>query len=764
MKIKEALLDSIPSNEFSVKKMKNKTAYIENSRSSIRSKSIVEGLNYLEQHPLNLNLIYRAMKCYEETGEETEFTDKVVINKEKLNKYYHQISEGKGVTDIINPETYASLILYTRLKLLGGYNSSYDDEVFGVTKKDGREFNPITKVSSLFRSGIGLDMFEYDIKAAVPTFIDLELDIDVRINVYDKISKSGLFSLLNDHTESDTKKSYETIIDELQPIYGVRSKEVVTREIYSSKGAFYRKMAKIEHDVIQKFTMENNLDKYIRCHDALFTLSKCKELTFGKIEFVEKCFAGKIENPQKFYSITNDQKVVTSASQYKDLLLNKGFSRINREDDRINLIFNESKTARFYSHQTELVSYIQSLVLEPESIANIIKDKIARDNNNVLKDALISMPSTKLNYYIDDAKSICIPFKNGVYKVTDSSSELLNYDDFNGYFAESKSVFHNFTYTETIGDFEQFVHRVSTGITEFNPASETFVCFQSMIGYLLSSYKNPSKNYCIILSDMNAVDNERNGRRGKSLIYQAIEKVRKTLYKGGKEFSPSYTHNYADLDESVGIYVIDDVAAGFNYHDLFTSITGDITCQLKGSKAITIPFETAPKFIVTTNFYFRVEENDHSIKGRFIEYKFTNYYNADKKPEDEFNSLFFIDWNEEEWNNFYSFLVRCSKLYLKKGIERIEYDKKEDNIRAYLSSDAEIEFIEEAIKSAYWINNNMYFSVKDVLNHLKHNKYLKSMNKDNAYKYIEAYLNSSYNKVGKFERKSDRKWHPIYYI
>lgn len=758
MKIKEAILDSIPSNEYSVKKMKNKTVYLENSRSSIRSKSIVEGLNYIEEHPLNLNLLYRALKCLEETGKETEFTDEVGINKEKLNKYYHQISQGKRVKDIINPETYTSLILYTRLKLLGGYNSSYDDDVFGVTKKDGREFNPITKVSSIFRSGIGLDMFEYDIKAAVPTFIDLELGTDARINIYDKISKSGLFSLLNDHAESETKKSYESIIDDLQPIYGKRSYDVLTKEIYSSKGAFYRKMANIENDVIQKFINNNHLERYIRCHDALFTLTKCKELSFGKIEFVEKCIVGKIEEPLKFYSISNDHKVFTSASQYKDLLLNKGFSRINREDDRINLIFNESKTARFYSHQTELVSYLQSLVLEPDGIANMIKDKIARDNNNVIKDALISMPSTKLNYYIDDAKSICIPFKNGVYKVTDTTSELLNYDDFNGYFAESKSVFHNFTYTETVGDFEKFVHRVSTGITEFNPASETFVCFQSMIGYLLSSYKNPSKNYCIILSDMDAVDNERNGRRGKSLIYQAIEKVRKTLYKGGKEFSPSYTHNYADLDESIGIYVIDDVAAGFNYHDLFTSITGDISCQLKGSKAITIPFEDAPKFIATTNFYFRVEENDHSIKGRFIEYKFTNYYNADKKPEDEFNKLFFIDWNEEEWNKFYSFFVRCSKQFIKNGVLRIAYDKSKDNANALLESRSTIEFLEDAISTAIKINPYNGFSVSNVLDQLRYNSYMKNVNKNNAEKYIEAFLKSEYNKLGSFNRNSDRKW------
>lgn len=758
MKIKEAMLGSIPSNEFGVKKMKNKTVYYENSRSSIRSKSIVEGLNYIEEHPLNLNLIYRAFKCLEETGVVTEFTDEVIVSKDKLNKYYQQIIEGKPVKDIINPDIYASLILYTRLKLLGGYNSTFDDDIFGVIKKDGREFNPITKVSSLFRSGIGLDIYEYDIKAAVPTFIDLELGTDIRVNIYNKISKSGLFSLLNDHAESETNKSYEKIIDELQPIYGVRSKEVVTKEIYSNKGAFYRKMAKNEQKVIQEFVVENNLEKYIRCHDALFTLNKCKELTFGKIEFVEKCIVGKIEDPLKFYSITNDQKVSTSATKYKNLLLRKGFSRINREDDRINVIFNESKIARFFPHQTELVSFFQSLVLEPEGIANMIKDKIARDNNNVLKDALISMPSTKLNYYIDDAKSICIPFRNGVYQVTDTSSELLSYDNFDGYFAESTSVSHNFTYTETIGDFEKFVHRVSTGITEFNPASETFVCFQSMIGYLLSSYKNPSKNYCVVLSDMDAVDNERNGRRGKSLIYQAIEKVRKTLYKGGKEFSPSYTHNYADLDESVGIYVIDDVAAGFNYHDLFTSITGNITCQLKGSKAITIPFEHAPKFIVTTNFYFRVEENDHSIKGRFIEYKFTNYYNADNKPEDEFNKLFFIDWNEDEWNSFYSFLIRCCQRFIKEGVLRIEYDKSKDNASALLESRSTIEFLEDAISSVLKANSNNEFTVSKVLEQLHYNIYMKNVHKNNAEKYIEAYLKSEYNKLGSFKRNSDRKW------
>ena len=66
-----------------------------------------------------------------------------------------------------------------------------------------------------------------------------------------------------------------------------------------------------------------------------------------------------------------------------------------------------------------------------------------------------------------------------------------------------------------------------------------------------------------------------------------------------------------------------------------------------------------------------------------MEYKFSAYYNQHNTPKDEFECTFFEDWDDDEWNRFYSFVFRCVKLFLIDGLKQIPYNKTNDN---YLAS------------------------------------------------------------------------------
>jgi hypothetical protein len=263
--------------------------------------------------------------------------------------------------------------------------------------------------------------------------------------------------------------------------------------------------------------------------------------------------------------------------------------------------------------------------------------------------------------------------------------------------------------------FEKFMTRVAIG-RETADNSDTINItkeFQKMFGYLCHSFKDQTMSPCIIFTDEGANDENRNGGRGKTMITKALAEVQTVMLKGGKEFDTNYTHVFADLDIKHNVYIIDDVPAAFNYDDLYTSILGGINCQRKGLKAELIEFEQTPKFVITTNWVVRYDEKNSSTNRRFLEYKFSDYYNQSKSPLNDFSCVFFQDWDEMEWNRFYSFVFRCVSLFFSEGLQQIQYNKDRDNFSAYFNNTAMLQEFERII--GLLIENNSEFIVRDFL-------------------------------------------------
>lgn len=756
MKTRNNLLANLNKFEIKTRLKAGKTEYICQPNATPRTRAIVDAENHLVKNPLFSTQTYRVLKFFKENRDEVKLMQIVPSPfKTKLEKYIKELQSDITIEEKMSQTRYEQLVLYAYLKLFGVYEES-DDRWFNLKYQDGREYNPVTQNMSLLRHELGLELYEYDIKAAVPSFIDKILKTDKRYEVYEAIDKKTFATLLNLHNDCDSV-SYEEIIKKLQVIYGDAIQEVLTPEIFSQKGAFARLMNEYEEQAINDFVKANGLQHFIRCHDAIYTLKKCTKLSYDGIEFIEKFVEPFTLSEQRFYEIIDGDKVNTTATKYAEFLTNNGFTRVSRGDDEIHLICTSDKSVDYFPFRSELVSYFKDNVFEPVKLRDKVWNHIAKEYKSKIPEGLRLMESKELRYFKDSSTSIVIPFKNGAATVTKDKVKIVSYDNIDGYFSKSPSMAHSFDYTSTVGDFEHFIYRAATKSDLFEPSNTTFAAFQSMIGYLVSTHKDPSNSICVVLSDENANEDQRKGRRGKSLLFQGISKVRKAMYKGGKDFNASYQHNLADLDESFCNYLIDDVPANFNYHDMFTPITGDIVCQLKGRKAITIPFHLAPKFMITTNYIFRYDKEDDSILGRFAEFKFSDYYNAERQPKSEFNRLFFDDWDKAEWDKFYSFLVRCCLVYLQNGLLRLEYDKELDNQKIYCN-DTNYEFIREAVLS-YSKEPLPSFSIKDFLDYVKHNPYLREINKNNAYRFIDAFLNSDYNDLGTYVRKSDRRYY-----
>ncbi|MGE5621187.1 MAG: hypothetical protein ACM3U0_01305 [archaeon] len=258
-------------------------------------------------------------------------------------------------------------------------------------------------------------------------------------------------------------------------------------------------------------------------------------------------------------------------------------------------------------------------------------------------------------------------FNNGYAEVTKEGVSFHdNYGDLGHLIWEKQIIRRDFKVSETGGadsPFRQFI---------LNIAREDEARFEALctaIGYLLHSYKDPSNAKAVIFCDEKISDNP-NGRSGKSLVSKAISELRRSVRADGKNFTFDHSFAYQQVDLSTQILEFNDVIKGFPFEKLFSIITDSITVEKKQQHAYSIPFEMSPKVLISTNY--TIKGSSDSYKARMAEYEFSDHYNADHQPINEFNKRFFDEWDEGEWNSFYNFMLWCVRLYLEKGLIEAE--------------------------------------------------------------------------------------------
>lgn len=678
---------------------------------------------FLSTNPLKNNDYVKYMSCYVSEGK--KLNPKFFRNDlYKLEEYYSKYDETKKNGIKFNPFNllnYKNYVVFMVLKLKGEYVET-DDLLFNVQTIDNREYNPLTKIPSVLRGELPFDVKEYDIVRAFPSFIDIELGKDYKDSVYESIDKKTFAVLLNANN-SNPFTDLNSIREKLSLIYGGDVEKVLTDERFNKKGQAFLDFSKYEKYYIERFVKENNIDNYVRLHDGVFVLSDidCDKLNFDNIEFsIKECIKPKIENDIcNFYDIDDNGKVITSRYKYADFFIQEKFLRISTADDKIQLLHDSNNVVNFFNHKTDIVSFLDRNINEPLKYRNIIREIIAKESNSAINNSFNLMPSTELVYYSDSYKTFGLPFENGFFyinsKLDTGKIDSKCYSEVDGFFSPHKIQTRKFTYTDEIGMFEKFMTRVAVGRETADSPDTINITkeFQKMFGYLCHSFKDQTMSPCIIFTDEGANDENRNGGRGKTMITKALAEVQTVMLKGGKEFDANYTHVFADLERKHNVYIIDDVPAAFNYDDLYTNILGGINCQRKGSKAELIEFEQTPKFVITTNWVVRYDEKNSSTNRRFLEYKFSDYYNQSKTPLEDFGCTFFQDWDEMEWNRYYSFVYRCVSLFFAEGLQQIQYNKDKDNYLAYFNNPAMLQEFERII--GFLIENNSEFIVRDFL-------------------------------------------------
>ncbi len=196
-------------------------------------------------------------------------------------------------------------------------------------------------------------------------------------------------------------------------------------------------------------------------------------------------------------------------------------------------------------------------------------------------------------------------------------------------------------------------------------------------GYLALSAKDRNVTRAVVSMDGKQSEvGQSNGRSGKSILGEALKQLVKTLYIDGKKKDiEGDIFIWDGMDEKYKGVFLDDVRTNFSLEFLFANITGDWNVNWKGGRRFTIPFNQSPKIYLTTN---------HALNGRGSSFydrqyiiAFSDFYNDEHKPKDDFGGLFFDDWDFDQWNLFWNLVANCVQIYLKYGCvqaprERIE--------------------------------------------------------------------------------------------
>lgn len=324
--------------------------------------------------------------------------------------------------------------------------------------------------------------------------------------------------------------------------------------------------------------------------------------------------------------------------------------------------------------------------IEREELIRVFHSKLY---SLVHKNQLNTLKKIHPKYKKDTSEQAFKYFRNCFVEVTKDKIVCHDYKDLDGTIWDSQIIDRDFTSVSkeecVESDFCKFIFNC------MGKDTKRYASMLTIIGYLVHTYKDSANAKAIVFCDQGISDTP-NGGSGKSLTGRALSMLVKTAIEDGKTFKATAAFPFQQIEFDTKQIWIDDAAKDFDFESLFNPITNGITFEKKYQGKVHIPFEDSPKFLITTNYM--IKGIGKSFERRMIEIEFSEYYNENNTPENEFGYRLFDDWKDtKQWQLFDSFILFCIQYYLENGI--IEPPKINATHRKLIQETAE-DFVEFA--------------------------------------------------------------------
>ncbi len=376
---------------------------------------------------------------------------------------------------------------------------------------------------------------------------------------------------------------------------------------------------------------------------------------------------GKGNIVDKFWQVNNKGKVSFDFTMFVKWLKQKQIYKynINNKDGWILIQIHNNKIKEIYISDliNMVVDYIEALPYESDNIKrNDLMEYIIRASSVIFTPLKLKfLKDANIVWNKDNKKEAYFYFKDAAIKVDSENITKIQYPDLDGCIWESQII----NREVEIGDWDKTPEFMQMLINVTNKEQDRFDSLLSITGYLLHSFKDEGLIPAIVLTD-EIISDDPSGGTGKGIYINSIKQFKQCVSVDGKNFKFDNTFKWQRVNLDTQVIAFEDIERNFCFDKLFSVITEGIEVEKKGKDSFHIPFDQSPKIIITSNYVIPGDGPSH--ERRRIEMEFSQYYNQNKSPQDEFGHLLFKDWNKKEWNRFDNFMLQACRMYLANGI------------------------------------------------------------------------------------------------
>jgi hypothetical protein len=403
-----------------------------------------------------------------------------------------------------------------------------------------------------------------------------------------------------------------------------------------------------------------------------------------------------------FWDISEQGRVSINRSNLIDFLHNTGGFSIYYYDNRTTIYkIVQCRDGLIEDVTTEhikkfLLNYIDSL---PETFDNNltpdeIKEILLKGSDTFFSKSLLEfLPRGQYDFLKDTEDKAYFPFRNGVVVVWDEMVELKSYSQINKVIWRSQIIDFDIDLQQNLDpkmvEYFNFLDCIC------NNEGDRLEYALTLIGYLLHTYKDPTKSYAVILAE--ETENEKEGGgTGKGIFFKAISKIINTVIIDGKTFKQDKSFAFQRVGLDTKLVVLEDVKKNVDFEGFYPMITEGMTVEKKNKDELFIAYPDSPKIGMTTNYSVNASGNHGKRRQKVFE--FFNFFRPGRTPEDFFGHKLFDGWDRDEWTRFYNLMFTCVQMYLQDGIKEVVNSEKLKRKQIRLSYGEEfLEWFEDSL-------------------------------------------------------------------
>lgn len=470
--------------------------------------------------------------------------------------------------------------------------------------------------------------------------------------------------------------------------FGITKNEIYSQLTYFSNGLSEKEIKTILESADKK-TLENGSQNTKIFENKPFSknnLEKKIEYFSQKNEFIKQIIH-KVENgeivdnnilPFWYYDIdSKTPKLKLNNSLFYDSLSKIGYRHFFRSKNDIefgfianNIVYektitqikNEIRNLLESSQIAEKDKIIELIVKQDKSLYN--KETMAYlellDAQNELK------PNTKKSFQF---------FKNCIVSIEKNKVEVLEYHQIDKWIWAHQIKPRDFKLNQdkeylAKGNIYNFV------LNTQNKDQNRFSSFCKTIGYMVKGYHSALERKIVVFVDGNNTNhNSNNGRRGKTVLLRDII----------SQYTPTTIINSSHGDLATDRFWLSSYNPGDRiicFNDLdgrktelrqFYTLTDGFEVERKGKDKIILKDQEVPVIAVTCNHIPKFNAGETSSISRVQIIEFSDYYNIDNTPFNEFNcELGKWESESQEWALFDNFMIYCLTQYLDNGLDKAQ--------------------------------------------------------------------------------------------